>query len=183
MLSALIRAGLASVSCHTNLDVAPGGLNDYLAQSLALADVEVLAATGRDSLYKLTVFVPLDYEDRVRRALADAGLGVIGRYSHCAFAARGQGTYQPLEGARPFRGEAAQLNRVEECRLEVLAPESLLPTALARLQEAHPYEEVAYDLYPLKNPGAALGFRPPRQLAGAVAVPGGDLPGQGRFSR
>jgi len=158
LLSALIRAGLASVSCHTNLDVAPGGLNDYLAQSLALADVEILAETGRDPLYKLTVFVPLDYEDRVRRALTDAGLGVIGRYSHCSFAARGQGTYQPLAGAQPFRGEVAQLSRVEESRLEVLAPESLLPTALARLQEAHPYEEVAYDLYPLQNPGAALGF-------------------------
>ena len=158
LLSALIRAGLASVSCHTNLDVAPGGLNDYLAQSLALADVEILAETGRDTLYKLTVFVPLDYEDRVRRALTDAGLGVIGRYSHCAFAARGQGSYQPLEGARPFRGEVAQLSRVEEFRLEILTPESLLPTALARLQEAHPYEEVAYDLYPLQNPGVSLGF-------------------------
>ena len=158
LLSALIRGGLASVSCHTNLDVAPGGLNDYLAQSLSLADAEVLAETGRDALYKLTVFVPPDYEDRVRRALTDAGLGVIGRYSHCAFAAPGQGTYRPLEEARPFRGEVGQLNRVEEFRLEVLAPESLLPTALARLKESHPYEKVAYDLYPLQNPGASRGF-------------------------
>lgn len=158
LLTALIRGGIASVSCHTNLDVAPGGLNDYLAQSLALTDVEVLAETGRDNLYKLTVFVPPDHEDRVRRALTDAGLGVIGRYSHCTFATPGRGTYRPMEGARPFRGEVAQLNRVEESRLEVLAPESLLPTALARLQESHPYEEVAYDLYPLHNPGPARGF-------------------------
>ncbi len=158
LLSALIRAGIASVSCHTNLDVAPGGLNDYLARALELTDLEVLAETSRDHLYKLTVFVPLDYEDRVRENLAEAGLGVIGRYSHCSFAVRGQGTYRPLEGARPFQGEVGQLSRAEEVRLEMLAPESLLPAALVRLRESHPYEEVAYDLYPLKNSGAARGF-------------------------
>lgn len=158
LLTALIRAGVASVSCHTNLDVAPGGLNDYLAERLSLTETEILAETGRETLYKLTVFVPLDYEDRVREALAEAGLGVIGRYSHCSFATRGLGTYRPLAGARPFRGDIGQLNRAEEVRLEMLGPESLLATALARLQEAHPYEEVAYDLYPLKNSG------PPRGL-------------------
>jgi dinuclear metal center YbgI/SA1388 family protein len=158
LVSALIRAGLASVSCHTNLDAAPGGLNDYLAQLLALRDVEILAETGRDALYKLTVFVPPDYEDRVRENLAEAGLGVIGRYSHCSFAARGAGTYLPEAGAQPFRGEAARLNRAEEIRLEMVAPESRLPAALARLKESHPYEEVAYDLYPLQNPGAPRGF-------------------------
>jgi dinuclear metal center YbgI/SA1388 family protein len=158
LLAALIRAGLAAVSCHTNLDVAPGGLNDYLAGRLSLADTEVLAETSRDNLYKLTVFVPVDYEDRVRQALAEAGLGVMGRYSHCTFAARGLGTYQPLAGAQPFRGEVGALSRAEEARLEILTPESLLPTALARLRESHPYEEVAFDLYPLKNPGSSLGF-------------------------
>lgn len=158
LLSALIRADLASVSCHTNLDVAPGGLNDYLAQVLELSEVEILAETSRDTLYKLTVFVPPDYEDRVRQALAEAGLGVIGRYSHCTFAARGTGTYLPQAGAQPFRGKEGQLQRAEETRLEMVAPESLLPAALARLQESHPYEEVAYDLYPLQNPGAPRGF-------------------------
>jgi dinuclear metal center YbgI/SA1388 family protein len=158
LLAALIRAGLAAVSCHTNLDVAPGGLNYYLARRLDLCEVEVLAETGWDALYKLTVFVPLDYEDRVRENLAGMGLGVIGRYSHCSFAARGVGTYRPSEEAKPFRGEVAQLNRAEEARLEMLVPEPLLPAALARLKEVHPYEEVAYDLYPLKNPG------PPRGL-------------------
>ncbi len=158
LVSALIRAGIASVSCHTSLDVAPGGLNDYLAGALELAGVEVLAATGRDNLFKLTVFVPPDYEDRVRDSLAELGLGVIGAYSHCSFAARGVGTYRPLSQAKPFRGEVGRLNRAEEARLEMLTPESLLPAALARLRETHPYEEVAYDLYPLQNPGKTLGF-------------------------
>ena len=158
LLAAVLRAGLAVVACHTNLDVAPGGLNDYLARLLKLQEVELLSPAGGDPFYKLTVFVPVGYEDRVREALFDDRAGVIGRYSHCSFAARGQGTYLPLPGARPFRGEVASLSRAEESRLEVLVPESRLEAALSRLKAAHPYEEVAYDLYPLKTSGTALGF-------------------------
>jgi dinuclear metal center YbgI/SA1388 family protein len=158
LLADLIRNGLALIACHTNLDVAPHGLNDYLAQVLELTEVEVVDIVSRDPWYKLTVFVPVGYEDPVRQALGDMGLGIIGRYSHCSFAARGEGTYQPLEGARPFRGQIAKLSRAQESRLELLAPGSLLTAAVDRLKKVHPYEEVAYDLYPLGNPGAALGF-------------------------
>jgi dinuclear metal center YbgI/SA1388 family protein len=158
LLADLLRAGLAMVSCHTNLDVAPGGLNDYLAQELELTDVEVLTPTTRDPWYKLVVFVPAGFEDPVRQALGDAGLGVIGRYSHCSFASPGQGAYRPLSGAQPFQGEVGELSRAEETRLEVLAPESLLPVALSRLKATHPYEEVAYDLYPVRHPGTPLGL-------------------------
>jgi len=158
LLAALLRARLALISCHTNLDIAPGGLNDYLAQKLELTGVEVLTPTTRDPWYKLVVFIPTGYEDPVRQALGDAGLGVIGRYSHCSFASPGQGTYRPLPGARPFRGETEQLSRADESRLEILAPESMLPAALARLKETHPYEEVAYDLYPVRHPGTPLGL-------------------------
>jgi len=158
LLAALIRGGIAVAACHTNLDVAPEGVNDYLARVLDLADVEVLEKTGRDAWYKLTVFVPVGYEDRVRQALAAEGVGVIGRYAHCTFAARGQGTYLPLEGARPFRGQVAALSRAPESRLEVLAPGSRLTAAIARLHAVHPYEEPAYDLYPLANPAAPLGL-------------------------
>lgn len=158
LLAALIRDGIAHVACHTNLDVAPEGVNDYLARLLDLEDVEVLQETSREEWYKLSVFVPVGYEDRVRQALADDRVGVIGRYSHCTFASRGQGTYLPLEGSRPFRGEVAALSRAAESRLEVLVPGSRLDAAVASLRAVHPYEEPAYDLYPLANPGAPLGF-------------------------
>jgi dinuclear metal center YbgI/SA1388 family protein len=158
LLAALIRGGIAHVACHTNLDVAPEGVNDYLARLLELQEVEVLQETSREEWYKLTVFVPVGYEDLVRQALADDRVGVIGRYSHCSFASRGQGTYLPLEGARPFRGQAAVLSRAPESRLEVLVPESRLSAAVTRLRAVHPYEEPAYDLYPLATPGTLLGF-------------------------
>ncbi len=172
---AAVRARLAVVSCHTNLDLAPGGLNDYLAHKLGLEDLEVLAPVRQDAWLKLAVFVPVGYEDQVRAALLDDRVGVIGRYSHCSFAARGQGTYRPLAGASPFRGEVSALSRADESRLEVLVPESCLAPTLARLRAAHPYEEVAYDLYPMANPGLTLGFgrvgRWPENLAWEEAVP------------
>lgn len=158
LLAAVVRAGLAVVSCHTNLDLAPEGLNEHLAHRLGLIDLEVLAKVSQDAWLKLTAFVPVGYEDQVRAALMDDRVGVIGRYSHCSFAARGQGTYRPLSGAHPFRGEVAKLSRAEESRLEVLLPESRVAPTLARLLAAHPYEEVAYDLYPLANQGLPLGF-------------------------
>jgi dinuclear metal center YbgI/SA1388 family protein len=176
LLADLLRADLAMVSCHTNLDIAPGGLNDYLAQELELTGVEVLTPTTRDPWFKLVVFVPAGYEDPVRQALGDAGLGVIGRYSHCTFSSPGQGTYRPLPGAHPFQGEVGELSRVEETRLEILAPESLLPLALSRLKAAHPYDEVAYDLYPLRHPGTPLGlgrigsWPAPRPFAQVIAA-------------
>jgi dinuclear metal center YbgI/SA1388 family protein len=158
LLAELLRAGLALVSCHTNLDIAPGGLNDYLAQRLELTEVQVLTPTTRDPWYKLVVFVPASYENPVRQALGDAGLGVIGRYSHCSFSSAGQGTYRPRAGAQPFQGEVGKLTQAPESRVEVLAPESLLPHALASLKAAHPYEEIAYDLYPVRHPGTPLGL-------------------------
>jgi len=158
LLARVLRAQLAVAACHTNLDVAPGGLNDYLATRLGLGNPTPLSAQGRDPWLKLAVFVPVGYEDRVRAALFDDRVGVIGRYSHCSFAARGQGTYLPEAGARPWRGEVARLARAEEVRLEVLLPESRAAAAVARMIAAHPYEEVAYDLYPLHNPAPPLGF-------------------------
>ncbi len=158
LLAQVIRADLAVAACHTNLDVAPGGLNDYLGARLGLRGAVPLAPQGRDPWLKLAVFVPVGYEDRVRAALFDDRVGVIGRYSHCSFATRGQGTYLPEEGARPWRGEVARLARAEEVRLEVILPESRIGPTLARLKAAHPYEEVAYDLYPLKNPAPPLGY-------------------------
>lgn len=158
LLASLIRTGMAVAACHTNLDMAPKGLNEHLASELRLEDLEILSPVRQDSWLKLAVFVPVGYEDRVRAALFDDRVGVIGRYSHCSFATKGQGTFLPLEGTKPFRGKVAAFSRAEESRLEVVVPESCVAPTLARLQVAHPYEELAYDLYPLTNSGPVLGF-------------------------
>jgi hypothetical protein len=98
---------------------------------------------------KLVVFVPVTHAERVRLALAEAGAGSIGRYSHCSFSIRGSGRFRPEEGAHPFIGSTGVIETVEEERVEVTVEEAVLPAVIAAMKRAHPYEEVAFDLYPL----------------------------------
>lgn len=153
----LIRSGIALYAAHTNLDQAPGMTNDTLAAAAGLTECEVLKPTGEERYVKLVVFVPKGHEDAVRDALAGAGAGHIGNYSHCTFQVPGIGTFLPLEGTNPFIGQQGRLERVEELRLETIVPESVAARAVQAMIAAHPYEEVAYDLYPLANPGTARG--------------------------
>lgn len=152
---ALIKETLARninvYAAHTNLDMAEEGVNHTLASAFCLRNVQVLEEISGDPLLKLVVFVPPSHMEAVREALAGAGAGWIGRYSHCSFQTLGQGTFLPREGTRPFIGEAGQLEKVEEVRLETILPASLRQRVVAALFKAHPYEEAAFDLYPLAN--------------------------------
>jgi hypothetical protein len=98
---------------------------------------------------KLVVFVPREALDRVRSALFEAGAGKIGNYTHCSWYAAGTGTFLPAEGASPTIGQAGREQRVSELRLETVFPEELQNEVIAALREAHPYEEPAFDVYPL----------------------------------
>lgn len=101
--------------------------------------------------YKLVVFVPLDHADKVREAMGGAGAGKIGNYNYCSFSSRGVGRFLPLEGANPHIGEVGKLEEVEEERIEVVCEEQLVGDVLSAMKKAHPYEEVAYDLYLLTS--------------------------------
>ncbi|MBO8168859.1 MAG: Nif3-like dinuclear metal center hexameric protein [Thermoanaerobacteraceae bacterium] len=158
MIKKLICNNIMVYVAHTNLDKADEGVNHYLAQCLGLKDTRVLAPSGSEKLYKLVVFVPQDYIDQVRTAIGDAGAGWIGNYSHCTFRTPGQGTFKPLEGADPFIGEVGDLEQVEEYRLETIVPAAKLKPVLKAMFDSHPYEEVAYDLYPLANKGKEYGL-------------------------
>ncbi|MHC4990823.1 MAG: Nif3-like dinuclear metal center hexameric protein, partial [Planctomycetota bacterium] len=119
------RAGLAIYSPHTALDAARGGINDWLAESLGSGDVRALES--HESLpsaeqCKIVTFCPADAADRVRKALATAGAGRIGDYQLCSFEIRGHGTFLGGEGTSPSVGVAGRLERVEEVRLEMVAP-------------------------------------------------------------
>lgn len=155
----LAEAGVALYSIHTNLDAAPDGVSFALADRLGLTDVGFLDGY-EDTLYKLAVFVPEDAFDGVRQALADAGAGRIGDYEACAFSVEGTGFFKPGEDTDPHIGEAGgDVESAQERKLEVEVARWNLNEVLAALQDAHPYEEVAYDLYPVqqKNSRAGLG--------------------------
>jgi hypothetical protein len=100
---------------------------------------------------KIVVFVPLDHADKVRGAMADAGAGRIGNYTHCSFSTRGIGRFLPGEGAQPAIGEVGTLESVEEERIEVVCEKALIPEVVAAIKSVHPYEEVALDIYPLMS--------------------------------
>ncbi len=157
-LAALLQAGIAVYAAHTNLDTADGGVNDALAARLGLTGVRPLAADGREKLLKLAVFVPEGYVEVVRQAIAAAGAGHVGNYSHCTFQTPGTGTFLPLAGTKPFLGEQGKLEYAAEYRLETILPERLAARVIGAMLKAHPYEEVAYDLYALENPGRAFGL-------------------------
>lgn len=153
----LAAAGIALYSIHTNLDAAPGGVSFALATQLGLQDVQFLAKMEQ-ALYKLVTFVPVSHFDQVREALAQAGAGRIGNYEACAFASRGTGYFRPGDMARPFIGEPGKLESAEELRLEVEVARWDLPRVLAAMRAAHPYEEVAYDVYPVEQPYTRAGL-------------------------
>jgi dinuclear metal center YbgI/SA1388 family protein len=167
LLAELIRRDISLYAAHTNADLAPGGLSHALALDLGL-DPSTLrplfpaseaangagrgpGRAGSAGFYKLVVFVPATHTAGVRAALAGAGAGWIGNYSDTAFAVQGHGYFRPREGANPFVGLIGEVEEAVEDRLETIVPAHCLTAVIRRLLAAHPYEEVAYDVYPLVN--------------------------------
>ncbi len=166
----LAQARIACIAAHTNLDVAPGGVNDTLADRLGLVRRKPLFPVPHAGLVKLVTFVPATHLAAVRDAVCQAGAGAIGNYTHCSFSAPGMGTFLPAESANPFSGTKGQVNEEPEHRFEVLVPKARTSAVLRALFAAHPYEEVAYDLIPLANPDAAIGLGVRGELANPVAL-------------
>ncbi len=100
---------------------------------------------------KIVVFVPEADAEKVREAMGTAGAGKIGNYTHCSFSVKGTGRFLPMDGAHPAIGEVGKSETVAEERIEFLCEKSKLEAVLAAMKAAHPYEEVAYDVYPLLN--------------------------------
>lgn len=156
-VAAAVRAGVNCFAAHTNLDAAPEGCNATLAGLLGLTDARPLRADVTDDWRKIVVFTPPNHVDRVRSAMCHAGAGLIGAYTECSFESAGTGTFRPGRGATPYSGTRGALSREPEVRLEVRAPHSQVAAVVAAMQGAHPYEEVAYDVYLLANPGVPAG--------------------------
>jgi dinuclear metal center YbgI/SA1388 family protein len=152
-----IKAGLSIVTMHTNYDIADGGLNDLLAGKIGLSSCVPLKVTSVSELVKLVAFVPVDQLERVRTEMFPHTV-MQGNYCDCSFAAGGIGTFTPLAGAKPFIGNAGVPEKVSEERLELLILRSQLPRAIKALLAVHPYEEPAYDIYPLLNEGEKQGI-------------------------
>lgn len=156
-LAYLLEHRLNLYTLANSYAAAPGGFDDSLAERLGLVATSTLKPTANEHLYKLAVPVPTEQAERVMKAAAEAGAGRIGNYSHCSFHTRGTGTFIPCEGAKPAIGANGKLEHVDETRIEMVVPQREIQGVIAAVLEAHPYEEVAYDLFVLRNPGLQYG--------------------------
>lgn len=157
LVSRAIRNDIAVYAAHTSYDAAPYGVSVALAGAIGLDDpLEVVSPRG--GLRKLVVFVPEENVDEVADALSKAGAGVIGDYTHCTFRTPGTGTFLPGDSADPYLGERGELEKAQEVRLETVVPAHLASRAVAATAEAHPYEEVALDVYPVEGHPESCGY-------------------------
>lgn len=171
ILLKLIQHDINLYCAHTNLDIANGGVNDVLANALQLQDIQPLADLVQEVVYyKVVVYVPVGYEEAVRQAMCNAGAGCTGGYSTCTFQARGTGTFLPGENTNPFIGEAGRLEYADEYRLETIVPQPFLHAVIAAMKQAHPYEEVGYDVFRLENDGPMRGIGRVGQLKAPVTL-------------
>ncbi|MCC2546280.1 Nif3-like dinuclear metal center hexameric protein [Hymenobacter sp. BT175] len=151
-----IKADIAIYAAHTNLDNVHLGVNRKLGEKLGLQNLRILEPKA-GLLAKLVVFVPAGHAEPLLQALHQAGAGQIGQYHDCSFRSAGMGTFTPGVGSNPYLGQPGEPEQAEELRVEVLLPLHRQRAVLQAMRQAHPYEEVAYDLIRLENEHQEVG--------------------------
>ena len=150
-----IKHDIVIFSMHTNLDNAPRKSITKLPKD-SLQNVQILEPK-ENALLKLVTFVPVKQAEQVRQALFNAGCGCIGNYDSCSYNLEGKGTFRAGEGTHPFCGKQGELHEEPEVRIETILPAFKKSAVVRALIAAHPYEEPAYDLYPLQNSWSQAG--------------------------
>lgn len=145
-----IKNDIALYACHTNVDATSNGVSFRMAEKLRLNEIQVLSPM-KGELRKLVTFVPATHAEKVRNALFNAGAGHIGNYDSCSYNLEGDGTFRAGENTNPYVGEKGSVHFERETRIETVFPNSKKGSILSALFSAHPYEEVAYDIYPIEN--------------------------------
>ncbi|HET7545685.1 MAG TPA: Nif3-like dinuclear metal center hexameric protein [Polyangiaceae bacterium] len=170
-----LAAGLCVYSPHTALDATEGGVNDWLARAFGPGRSAPLVAAAQSSAaaeLKLVVFVPSQHVAELRSALSrELGAGSIGNYSECSYELEGRGSFFGNEASAPRVGERGTLSFVSETRLEMRCPAAALKDLPRVIAAHHPYEEPAWDLYPLFTlPRANVGAGRLLELATPISI-------------
>ncbi|MBK6263814.1 Nif3-like dinuclear metal center hexameric protein [Marivirga sp. S37H4] len=163
-----IKNDIAIYASHTNLDNVKHGVNAKICEKLGLNSPQILRPKS-GQLAKLSVFVPIENSESVKKALHEAGAGQIGEYKDCAFESSGTGSFLPSEKANPNIGTKGELEKVNENKIEVIFPMYLKNKVLHAMNEAHPHEEVAYYLHQLENEYAEVGSGMIAELASPMS--------------
>ncbi len=152
-----IKNDIAIYAAHTNLDSVQNGVNGKICEKLGLENCKVLQPASQQ-LKKLVTFIPVDHADSVREAVFNAGAGNIGNYDSCGYVTEGVGSFRANDNANPFVGKKGEIHAEKELRFESIFPRYIQGKVISALLEAHPYEEVAYDIYPLDNNSEKTGM-------------------------
>jgi len=145
-----IKNDIAIYAIHTNLDNVLAGVNQKLADTIGLSDCKLLSKK-HNLLSKLVFFCPVDSAEKVKQSIFEAGAGKIGNYDCCSFEISGEGNFRANEGSNPYVGNKGEIHKESELRIETIFPKYLKNRIVSSMIEAHPYEEVAYDIYALEN--------------------------------
>ncbi len=145
-----IKNDIAIYAAHTNIDNVSVGVNAKICEKLNLINTKVLVPQ-KGELKKLVTFIPTNYLEKVREEIFLAGAGHIGNYDNCSYNMDGQGSFRAKEGANPHVGEMGKVHFESEIRFETIFPAHKQSNVISALLKSHPYEEVAYDIYPLDN--------------------------------
>ena len=156
-VAAAIKNDIAIFAAHTNFDSMMGGVNLSIARKLGITNLEILQPIN-NGLFKLVTFVPVDSVEKVRDAMFKAGAGQIGGYDCCSFGSEGIGTFRAGDNTHPYVGQKGEMHKEPEVRVETILPKNILARVVEKMIEAHPYEEVAYDIYPLEIPYRQVGL-------------------------
>ena len=151
-----IKNDIAIYAAHTNLDNVVLGVNDTIAKNLGLQNTRILQPKTK-VLRRLITFAPMEKAEDVRNAVFAAGAGHIGKYSECSFNSEGTGTFKAEEGADPYIGEVGEQHKEKETKIEIVYPFYLEQQVVNALVDAHPYEEVAYDIFTMENVHYGIG--------------------------
>ena len=154
---ALAQNKIAVYSAHTNLDFTRNGVSFVLAEMLGLQNVRFLSPL-EGKLSKIVVFVPPTHVERVAKEMSEAGAGVIGNYDSCSFRVEGTGTFKGTTASHPYVGKQRSFEEVKEVRLEMVAPTACTYSIIQAIKRVHPYEEVAFDVYPVNTPSPNFGM-------------------------
>ena len=151
-----IKNEIAIYASHTNFDNYRYGVNCEIGERLGLKSIEILSPKNK-VLTKLICYVPTDKTEEVAKSMFDAGAGNIGNYSECSFKTLGEGTFKPGLSTNPATGSVGEQSRVEEHKLEVIVSNHKLESVLKAMRSAHPYEEVAHEMYSILNENQSEG--------------------------
>ncbi|SDR05364.1 Nif3-like dinuclear metal center hexameric protein [Flagellimonas zhangzhouensis] len=152
-----IANNIAIYSMHTALDNSKMGVNAKICEVLGLENPQILIPKS-STIKKLTTYAPLAEVDKIKEALFNAGAGEIGKYSHCSYSLEGVGSFKPENGANPAVGNVGEVHFEKETQINVILSFEKEKQVLKALLEAHPYEEVAYEIFTIENTNQDIGM-------------------------